>query len=366
VRNLNADSDDYIVGFEHEIKVAVAGVGSAISGMLQAIQLYKQGNGQGLLHPVLNKYSPSDVEVVAAFDVDKRKTGKELRDALFVDEHSLHKFAEVTSSVRVEPGILQEKGLNKRIEVSTSDFDTVVNVLRRSGAEILINAINGGLDGSSRLYAEAALKAGLAFINITPTPIATDVEIEEAFSKSNLPLLGDDLLSQIGGTVFHAYILSFLNSRGVKISQTYQLDVGGGLENQLTVDDDELRLKKRAIKTMAVTSVLPYPVKAATGTTEYVDFMGNSRDSHFEVVGEYVLGAPIEIEITLRSIDGANAAGPLLDAVRAAKVALNKKIAGAIERVNPYLFKMIRTSIDPFNAEKEFVEFMSDSASGVV
>jgi len=168
------------------------------------------------------------------------------------------------------------------------------------------------------------------------------------------------------GQCFTRTYFHFLTPEGVKISQTYQLDVGGGLENQLTVDDDELRLKKRAIKTMAVTSVLPYPVKAATGTTEYVDFMGNSRDSHFEVVGEYVLGAPIEIEITLRSIDGANAAGPLLDAVRAAKVALNKKIAGAIERVNPYLFKMIRTSIDPFNAEKEFVEFMSDSASGVV
>lgn len=358
--------NDYGVESEHDIRVAVAGAGSAISGMMQAIQLYKQGDGRGLLHPVLNKYSPSDVEVVAAFDVDKRKVGKKLREALFIDDHCLHKFAEVTSSVRVEPGLLQEKGLDQRIDVVTSDFDTIVTVLKESRAEMLVNAINGGLDGSSEVYAKAALKAGLAFINITPASVATNVELEEAFSKTHLPLLGDDLLSQIGGTVFHAYILSFLNARGVKIDQTYQLDVGGGLENQLTVDDDELRLKKRAIKTMTVTSVLPYPVKAATGTTEYVDFMGNSRDSHFEVVGTYVLGAPIEAEITLRSMDGANAAGPLLDAIRATKVALNKGVGGAIEQVNPYLFKMIRTNIDPFAAEKEFMEFTSEALTKAV
>ncbi|PSN83295.1 hypothetical protein B9Q01_05280 [Candidatus Marsarchaeota G1 archaeon OSP_D] len=141
------------------------------------------------------------------------------------------------------------------------------------------------------------------------------------------------------------------------VKQTYQLDVGGGLENLLTVEDDELKLTKRTIKSSTVSSVLPYQANITTGTTEYVDFMGNSRESHFEIVGSYTLGAPLEIELTLRTQDGANAAGPLLDAIRAAKVALDRGIGGALEEVNPYLFKLVRSKVDPISAEKNFIKF---------
>lgn len=340
----------------NEIRVALCGVGSAVSGMLQAIELYKRGDAQGILHPALSVYTPSNIRVVAAFDVDPEKVGKSVGEAIFARPWGLPKYVEVDCPTVVEAGIfLDEKDLG--FEAVKSDFESVVRRLRESGAQVLVNAINSGLDRSSEGYARAALKAGLAFVNATPTPIATSAEFEGMFRSAGLPLLGDDLLSQVGGTVFHAFILSFLNSRGVRVKQTYQVDVGGGLENQLTVEDDELRLRKRSIKTSTVTSTLPYPIRAATGTTEYVDYMGNRRESHFEVVGSMTLGAEVEVEITLRTTDGANAAGPLLDAVRAAKVALDKRVGGAVEQVNPYLFKLVRSPIDPISAQEEFLRF---------
>jgi myo-inositol-1-phosphate synthase len=344
---------------KNEIRVALAGVGSAVSGMLQAIELYSKGEAQGILHPALSVYTPSNVKVVAAFDVDREKVGKSVGEALFVRPWSLTKHVEVHCDVVVQPGLLLDE---PQFEEGTrsSDTEDVVETLRKSGAEILVNTINSGLNRSTEAYARAAIKAGLAFINATPTPVATSTEMERAFSAAHLPLLGDDLLSQIGGTVFHAYILSFLNSRGVRIKQTYQVDVGGGLENRITVEQDELRLHKRSIKTSTVTSTLPYPVKAVTGTTEYVDYMGNNRESHFEVVGSTTLGAEVEAEITLRTSDGANAAGPLLDAVRAAKVALDKRIGGAVEQVNPYLFKLVRSPIDPISAQTNFLKFFEE------
>lgn len=341
---------------KNEIRVAVCGVGSAISGMLQAIELYRRGEAQGLLHPVLSVYAPSNIRVVAAFDVDPEKVGKTVGQAIFARPWALPRYVDVDCDTPVEPGILlDEKPLG--FEPVKSDLEQLVGRLRDSGAQILVNAINSGFDRSSEGYAKAALKAGVAFVNATPTPVATSVELERMFRSAGLPVLGDDILSQVGGTVFHAYILSFLNSRGVRVRQTYQVDVGGGLENQITVEDDELRLRKRSIKTSTVTSTLPYPVRAATGTTEYVDYMGNRRESHFEIVGSMTLGAEVEVEVTLKTTDGANAAGPLLDAVRAAKVALDKRVSGAVEQVNPYLFKLVRSPVDPISAQAEFLKF---------
>ncbi|MEM3670450.1 MAG: L-myo-inositol-1-phosphate synthase [Thermoprotei archaeon] len=346
----------------HEIRVSVIGVGSAASGMIQAAQLYRQGAGLGILHPVMSVYSPSDIEVVAAFDVDRKKVGKKLSEALFANPESLPKYVDVRTNVVVEPGIIVEKLDADALETLSSDFETVSERLKATGCDVVVNTINGGQSEATLMYAKAALAAGAAFVNATPDPVATNVEAERMFSEAKLPLLGDDLLSQVGGTALHAYLLQFLNSRGVRVKQTYQLDVGGGLENRLTVKNDLLRNNKRAIKTMTVQSALPYAVNVVSGTTEYVDFMGNSRDTHFELVGESTLGAPIEVEVTLKSTDGANAAGPLLDAVRAARIAKDKGLGGAIEEVNPYLFKLVRSVADPISAEKKFVEFVAKNS----
>ncbi len=341
---------------KNEIRVALAGVGSAASGMLQAVELYLNGQAQGLLHPALSVYTPSNIRVVAAFDVDPEKVGRKVGDALFARPWSLKKYTDVHCDIVVQAGVYADEP-KLGFDVKESHVDSVVQTLRNSGAQVLVVAINSGLNKSVATYAQAAIKAGVALVNATPTPVATSVELERAFSSAGLPVLGDDLLSQIGGTVFHAYILSFLDARGVKIKQTYQVDVGGGLENRVTVEEDELRLHKRSIKTSTVTSGLAYPVKAVTGTTEYVDYMANNRESHFEVVGTTTLGAEVEAEITLRTVDGANAAGPLIDAVRAAKVALDRRIGGAVEQVNPYLFKLVRSPVDPITAQTQFLRF---------
>ncbi len=343
---------------EHEIRVAVAGVGSAVSGMLQAAELYKRGSGTGLLHRVLGPFSPSDISLVAAFDVDERKVGRPVREALQAVPGALPIFTPIKQNLKVEPGLSKNEPASGSPSTKAVSYDSFVSTLEKARPDVLLNAITGGLDSAGEAYAQAALDCGCAFVNATPTPIATSTELEANFRDRRLPLLGDDLLSQIGGTLFHSMVLSVLSSRGVKITQTYQLDVGGGRENEVTVEDDELRLRKRAIKTLTVASVIPYKIKAATGTTEYVDFMGNSRDSRFEIMGESVLGAPIEVEVTLRSVDGANAAGPLLDAVRVAKLCLSKRIGGAIEEVNPYLFKLVRSPVDPVSAERMFNDFI--------
>ncbi len=343
---------------EHEIRVAVAGVGSSVSGMLQAAELYKRGSGTGLLHGVLGPFSPSDISLVAAFDVDERKVGRPVREALQAVPGALPMFTPIKQNLKVEPGLSKNELASDSPATKAVSYDSFVSSLEKARPDVLLNAITGGLDSTGEAYAQAALDCGCAFVNATPTPIATSTELEAKFRHRGLPLLGDDLLSQIGGTLFHSMVLSVLSSRGVKITQTYQLDVGGGRENEVTVEDDELRLRKRAIKTLTVASVIPYKIKAATGTTEYVDFMGNSRDSRFEIMGETVLGAPIEVEVTLRSVDGANAAGPLLDAVRVAKLCLLKRIGGAIEDVNPYLFKLVRSPVDPVSAERMFNDFI--------
>ncbi|MCL5788336.1 MAG: hypothetical protein M1357_00800 [Candidatus Marsarchaeota archaeon] len=346
-------------GGDHEIRVAVIGVGSAASGMLQAASAYRQGIGLGILHPVMSTYSPSDIEVVAAYDVDSLKVGKTLSDAIHARPHSLRIHHSVRSEVKVEPGVFYGEFEDPELKIEASNPESVKKSIVGSGCDVVLNTINGGQPLAAKFYAEAAVAAGAAYVNATPDPVATSVELEHTFAKSGLPILGDDLLSQVGGTVLHSYMLWFLNSRGVKVRQTYQIDVGGGIENRITLSRDELRARKRAIKTMTVGSVVPYPVNVVSGTTEYVDFMGNERETHFEMVGESTLGAPLELEVTLKSVDGSNAAGPLLDAVRAAKIALDRGLGGAIEDVNPYLFKLIRSNIDPFTAEKKFIEFIS-------
>lgn len=342
-----------------EIRVAAAGVGSSLSGMLQAVELYRQGRAEGLLHINLGRYSPSCVRLVAALDVDKRKISKPVEEALFLDDSHLPRFTEFTTGVQVEPGVLLDDILHDKIDAEGAQTSEVEKLLESTKPDVFLNLVNSGMNRSTEEYARICARKGVAFVNASPTPVATSEELEALYRSRRVPLLGDDLLSQIGGTVFHAILLSLLNSRGVRIRQTYQLDVGGGLENMLTVYDDELRLSKRNIKSSAVGSVLPYSAAVATGTTEYVDFMGNSRESHFEIVGSYTLGAPIEIEITLKSFDGANAAGPLLDAVRAAKVAKERGVGGAVEEVNPYLFKLVRSKVDPISAQRAFVTFFS-------
>jgi myo-inositol-1-phosphate synthase len=233
----------------------------------------------------------------------------------------------------------------------------VAEVLRNSGAEVVVNFLPAGADEASKFYAGESVKAECAFINATPSPIATNPSFSRKFEEAKLPVIGDDIMSQIGGTIFHKNILEFLSKRGVKILNTYQLDIGGGMETYNTLELSR-RMLKRQIKTETIKSALPYEADIIAGTTDYVDFMENSRTSYFWIKGQYFLDTPVEIDIYLRTMDAPNSGTIIIDSIRAAKLALLRGVGGPLTSVCAYGYKSppIRAKID--EAQKWFIEFL--------
>jgi len=346
-----------------EIKVALAGVGNCASAFIQGLRYYSMftENPVGLRNPKLGGFAPSDVKVVAAFDVDKRKVGKDLAEAIFALPNNAPRITDIPQT-----GVTVQKaptldGIGKSaagiIQPSTQPDANVAQVLRAAGAEILINLLPSGASNASRYYAEQALAANCAFINATPTYIASDASWAEKFENANLPLAGDDLVDQVGSTALHKTLLKLLADSGVKITETYQLDVGGGTESLDTLD--RTRETKRTIKTQSVASALPYKAEIVAGSTDYVDFLQNKRDSYFWITGTYFCNAPMQIDLKFSTIDAPNAGSVLLDAVRATKIALNKKQAGAVIPLCAYAFKRPPQMMPLETAEEKFKQFVA-------
>ena len=223
---------------------------------------------------------------------------------------------------------------------------------RRSRADLLINLISGGSDKASKLYAKSAIDAGCGFLNATPSSIASDQVWAKSFRSESLPLTGDDLLDQIGATALHKGILEFLNNRGARLDESYQLDVGGGTESVDTLE--KTKDIKRSIKTAAVTGSIPYRFPLVSGSTDFVDFLDNKRDSFFWVKGKYFGGAAFNLDIKLSSVDAPNGGSILLDAIRAMKIARDKGLSGVIDPICKYAFK--RSEVK--SLEQAHTEFM--------
>lgn len=328
-----------------KVKVALAGVGNCASAFAQGLQYYKGFSDaqdvMGLRRLVLAGYHPRDVEVVAAFDIDARKVGRDLAEALFAEPNNTMRFADVpVLGVVVQKGrVLDGVGryLKDVVKVDAGREVDVAGELRKSDAEILVDLLPSGAVEASRWYAEQALEAGVAFVNATPVSIASDSGWAGRFENAGLPLVGDDLVDQVGATTLHKTLMRLLSEHGVRIAETYQLDVGGGTESLDTLERS--RETKRTVKTRTVESALPYKAQVVAGTTDYVDFLQNRRDSYMWLKGLYFGGAPMEIEMRLCTVDGPNAGSVLLDVVRAVKVALERDEAGAIEAISAYAFK---------------------------
>jgi myo-inositol-1-phosphate synthase len=231
----------------------------------------------------------------------------------------------------------------------------VAEILKETGAEIAVNLLPSGAAEASAWYAEQALKAGCAFVNATPNFIASNEKWAKRFTDAELPLAGDDLVDQVGSTALHKTLLRLLSMNGVRIIETYQLDVGGGTESLDTLD--RTREAKRAIKTRSVASSLPYKAEVVAGSTDYVDFLQNKRDSYFWISGVYFGNAPMKIDLKFSTVDAPNAGSVLFDVVRAMKIALNKKAKGAVEPVCAYAFKRPPQMLSLEMAEQEFVRF---------
>jgi myo-inositol-1-phosphate synthase len=347
------------------IKVALIGIGNCASALVQGLYYYGRLKDAddfiGLRYPVLGGYRPRDIQIVAAFDVDDRKVGKDLAEAIFTPPNIVPKFIEVPPT-----GVLVHKGpvldgigeYTKRIiQVSSSPEVDVARILRESGAEIVVNLLPSGAVKASEWYADQTLKAGCAFVNVTPTFIASNSEWVKRFEDAGLPVVGDDLVDQVGATTLHKTLLQLLSRHGVRVIETYQLDVGGGTESLDTLERS--KNLKRMVKTRAVKATLHYDVDVVAGSTDYVDFLQNRRDSFFWIRGVYSLGAQFQIDIKLSTMDGPNAVSPLLDVIRAVKIALNRKMGGAVLPICAYAFKHPPKLLPLEIAEKIFDDFIA-------
>ncbi|TRO46713.1 inositol-3-phosphate synthase [Candidatus Bathyarchaeota archaeon] len=342
------------------IRVAVAGVGNCCSSLVQGVYYYQNGGERlGLINGDVGGYGVEEIEFVAAFDIDRRKVGLDLSEAIFSEPNKAPKVAELPAlGVPVQMGAALDKleyDANGVVEVAENPETDIAGVLKDKGVDLLLNLISGSALESSGFYAEAALDAGCALVNATPSPIVNG-GWSGRYGKAGVPLVGDDLLDQIGATVVHIGLLEFLHERGVRVDESYQLDVGGGAESVNTLW--KTRGLKRNIKTSAVSNAVPYEFPLVSGSTDYVDFLGNSRDSFFWFKGRYFGGAPFTMDVKLNTADAPNAGAVLLDVIRGVKIASDRGLGGAIAPICAYGFKRPPKRHPIAEAYKLFKEFV--------
>ncbi|MAG22226.1 MAG: inositol-3-phosphate synthase [Candidatus Diapherotrites archaeon] len=340
-----------------KIKVAIAGIGNCSSSLIQGVEYYKDvGEGDevvpGLMHNVFGGYKVSDIEFVAAFDVDKRKVGKPLNKAILEKPNNTKIFQEVTKwgDVVVQKGPVLDgvaehmaeypEDQSFRVDESQKPVD-VTQVLKDSGAEILMNYMPVGSQEATEHYAQAALDAGCAFLNCMPVFIVSNAEWEKKFVEKGLPCAGDDIKAQIGATITHRTLAKLFADRGVKINGTYQLNVGGNTDFLNMKRHHRLKFKKIS-KTEAVQSVLPEPLpddNIHIGPSDWIPWIKDQKICFCRIEGEKFGNVPVNIEVRLSVEDSPNSAGCTIDGIRALKIALDRGVSGAITSISAWTMK---------------------------
>ena len=348
-----------------EIRVAVAGVGNCASALIQGVEYYKDAKENvavhGLMHVNFGGYHIRDIKFVAAFDVNKNKIGRDLAEAIFVEPNCCARFAEVPPlGVKVSPAPILDgvaEHMKKPFKVyNNSEIKqaNVVGILKETNADMLVNYLPVGSRNGTRFFAQAALEAGCAFVNCIPEFIASDPEWSKKFEDKGLPVAGDDIKSQLGATILHRNLVKLCLDRGVIVDETYQLNLGGNTDFQnMTVEE---RLKtKRISKTEAVTSLVPYDVPTRIGPSDYVPFLGDKKICYILLKGRKFGNQPVTIKAKLEVEDSPNSAGVVIDVIRAAKIALDRKITGPLISISSYAFKHPPTQM-PDSIAKQWVE----------
>ncbi|MGC1239536.1 MAG: inositol-3-phosphate synthase [Acidimicrobiales bacterium] len=333
-----------------KIRVAIAGVGNCASSLIQGVTYYrdaKQGDHvPGLMHVELGGYHVSDLEFVAAFDVDASKVGNDLGKAIEGGMNNTLKFADVPSlGVMVQRGPTLD-GLNKyyRAVIEESPFEAidVAQALRDAKAEVLVSYLPVGSEEAQRYYAQAAIDAGVAFVNAIPVFIASDPKWAKKFADAGVPIIGDDIKSQVGATIVHRVLTRLFEDRGLTLDHTYQLNVGGNMDFKNMLDRDRLESKKVS-KTQAVTSQLELndmnPDDVHIGPSDHVPWLADRKWAYIRMEGRNFGDAPLNIELKLEVWDSPNSAGVIIDAVRCAKVALDRGIGGPLLGPSAYFMK---------------------------
>ena len=387
-----------------KVRVAIAGVGNCASALVQGTSYYhryhssddrKKGNendvdnnnnnssstrsnssssndsnstsgGSHLAPPGLIAYNlggiePSDIEFVAAFDVVESKVGQDLADAIFASPNNTIKICDVNKTgITVEKGEVLDgvgKHLNERVKISDKSPPNIAQILKDSGAEILINYLPVGSRQATKYYVEQCLDAGVSFINAIPVFIASTPKWQQAFAGKNLACAGDDVMSQLGATVLHKTLVKLFVDRGVKIDETYQLNVGGDMDFYNMLDEERLE-DKRISKTSAVAAMVPYPIPMRIGPSDFVGFLDNDKICYINMRGKYFGNVPIELDVKLKVVDAYNSAGVMIDAIRGTKLAIDRGTSGPLESISAYCFKHPPVQMTYSDAKDRFMEFI--------
>ena len=345
-------------------KVAIVGVCNCASALVQGVHYYKISNPDeavGLAKYDLGGLKPYDIEFVSAFDVDENKVGKDLSEAIYEPPNNTIAICDVPKlGIKVEKGAVIDgigKYVKDVIRVSDREPVDVASVIKDSGADIVVNYVPVGSIKATNFYAEQALKAEAAFINAMPVFIASNSDWQARFSNSGLPVAGDDVMSQIGATVLHKTLIKLLVDRGVKVDETYQMNIGGDMDF-LNMLEEERLLDKRESKTSAVRAMVPYHVPTRIGPSDYVGFLRNEKICYVWIKGRYFGNTPITMDVKLSVIDAPNSAGVMIDAIRGTKIALMRNVSGPLISLSAYCFKHPPVQMPFDEAKIAFMDFI--------
>jgi myo-inositol-1-phosphate synthase len=331
------------------VRVAIVGMGNCASSLVQGLEYYKDAADDarvpGLMHVRFGEYHVSDIEIVAAFDVDAKKVGVDVSEAIFSSENNTIKFAEVPPlGVTVQRGpTLDGLGEFYRQIITESDEPAadVVSVLRESQADVLVSYLPVGSEEADRFYAQCAIDAKVAFVNALPVFIASDPVWAAKFTEAGVPIVGDDIKSQVGATITHRVLAKLFEDRGVELLRTYQLNFGGNMDFMNMLERTRLQSKKIS-KTQAVTSQVPHEMEKAAvhiGPSDHVPWLDDRKFAYVRLEGKSFGDVPLSLEYKLEVWDSPNSAGVIIDAIRAAKIAKDRGIAGPVVSASSYFMK---------------------------
>jgi myo-inositol-1-phosphate synthase len=353
-----------------KIRVGIIGVGNCASSLVQGVNFYRNVSATdfvpGLMHTSLGGYAPGDIEFTAAFDISAKKVGRDLGEAIFAEPNNTARFAEVPPlGVKVHRGMTHDglgKYLKQVVPKSRGSTDDIVGILKRTKTDVVVSYLPVGSEMATKWYVEQVLEAGCGFINCIPVFIASAPYWARRFEQRGLPIIGDDIKSQVGATIVHRILTDLFRKRGVQLDRTYQLNFGGNTDFMNMLERERLESKKIS-KTQAVTSQLGHPMAAENvhvGPSDYVPWLTDRKWCYIRMEGTTFGNVPLNCEVKLEVWDSPNSAGVVIDAIRCAKLALDRGMAGALTGPSSYFMKSppiqytddeARTLVENFIAE---------------
>ena len=357
-----------------KLRVAIVGVGNCASSLIQGVQHYRDASPEdfvpGLMHVDLGGYHVRDIEFVAAFDVDREKVGRDLSEAIWAGANNTVKFAEVPAlGVKVERGMTHDgigKYLADVIKKAPGETADVSGILKERGVDVVVNYLPVGSEEATKWYVEQALNAGCAFVNCIPVFIAREHYWQGRFEAKGLPVIGDDIKSQVGATIVHRTLARLFRERGVRLDRTYQLNFGGNTDF-LNMLERERLMSKKISKTRSVTSQLDYDIgddNVHIGPSDYVPWLQDRKWAQIRLEGRGFGDVPLNIELKLEVHDSPNSAGIVIDAVRCCRLALDHGLSGALEGPSAYFMKSPARQYTDNQARQQTEDFIATYARG--